>query len=360
MANNLKSAVESIFYEKVKNSPGIHNAYMLIHSDTRNIHWNMAAGKTGDTPSHPNQVFHAASIGKTFTSTIFAMLREKGVISYEDYIADFLPDPVMNGLHFYRNKDYSHQIQIKHLLTHTSGLPHFAEEKPKRGPVFLEIALREPHRLWTPVETIEWSKEHLKAHFAPGRGCYYSETGYNILGLIIEKVTSKPYCQVLHEYLFTPLGMDNSSLSQHSRPAKQSVYPPANIYRGRQEIQFENYPSFSAFYAAGQTANTSEDLLSFMRALTENRLISKESFQEMQQWRKLWTGVDYGYGLMKIRMLPWTQKYNGFGHMGSIGSYMFYFPALDIYIIANFNQTTFTRTGMIFILNILRAIEKGQ
>ena len=354
----VKALVERKLNQTVTANPNIHNAYILIHSDKRDIHWNLAAGETDNFQAHPDQIYHAASIGKTFTSTIFSMLHEKGLVNFEDPIANYLSDELLRNLHVYKNTDYSREIKIKHLLGHTSGLPHFVEEKPKNGPIFLETALENPNRFWSPEETIEWSKQHLLPHFPPGKGCFYSETGYNLLGLIIESITSKPYHEVLHDYLFTPLGMDYSYLSQHSHPIKPSPYPHANIFQKSNKVIFDNYPSFSAFYASGQTANTSEDLFTFMHALVAGRIISPESLAQMQQWHKMWMGIDYGYGLMRVRTLAWTSKYHGFGHMGSIGSYMFYYPALDIYLIANFNQTTFVRTGMMFMLSILRIVEK--
>lgn len=353
-----KALIENKFTQTVKVNPNIHNAYLLIHSDLKQIHWNLAAGQTDQTPAHPDQVYHAASIGKTFTSTILAMLQEKGLINFDDPITKYLPPELLKDLHTYKNTDYTQHIQVKHLLSHTSGLPHFAEEKPKNGPTFLEMAIENPSRFWTPQETIGWSKEHLKPHFPPGRGCFYSETGYNLLGLIIENITAKPYHEALHHYLFTPLKMNHSYLSQYSKPAQQSPHPHAYAYLKNQQVSFEDYPSFSAFYASGQTANTSEDLLKFMKALVENKLINAVSLTQMQQWHKMWMGIDYGYGLMRVRTLPLTKKYNGFGHMGSIGSYMFYYPALDTYLIANFNQTLFVRTGMTFILAILRTVAK--
>jgi len=80
----------------------------------------------------------------------------------------------------------------------------------------LEILLDEPHLFWTPEETIEWSKDYLKTHFPPGGGIHYTDMGYNLLGLIIEKVTDKPYHEVLHELIFKPLNMTHSYLSHLS------------------------------------------------------------------------------------------------------------------------------------------------
>ena len=76
------------------------------------------------------------------------------------------------------------------------------------------------------------------------------------------------------------------------------------------------------------------------------------------QWSKLWIGVDYGSGLMRVRMLPFIQKYNVWGHLGSIGSFMLYNPTMDVYIIGNFNKTGYVAKSIRFIFNTLRTLSK--
>ena len=123
-------------------------------------------------------------------------------------------------------------------------------------------------------------------------------------------------------------------------------------------VNTEQHRSFSSIYAGGQTVSTSEDLLKFLRGLVSNQLISNDSLLEMMQWRKMWLGVDYGYGLMNVRMLPLTEKYNAWGHLGSIGSFMLYNPVMDVYIIGNFNKQGYLTKSMRFILSILRTLDE--
>lgn len=352
----IRLAIEKKLNGLVEANRGLHNAYLLIHSDKYNIHWNMAAGQTGNMSAHAGQPYHTASIGKAFTSVIIAMLAEQGKLNYQDPIDRYLSADIIQDLHVYRGKDYSHQIQIKHLVNHTSGLPDFYEDKPRQGKHFLELILDDPARFWTPAETIQWTKEHYKTRFAVGQGFHYSNTGYNLLGLIIEQVTSKPYQEVLHEYIFNPLGMRDSYLSQFSEPAIKSNYPVAHINANGREINIEDYRSFSSIYSGGQTVSTSEDLLLFMQALLENKLIQNKTLSSLQQWNKRWTGLDHGYGLMRVRMLPFITKYNAWGHLGSIGSFMLYNPVMDVHIIGNFNKTAYLGPAMRFVLGALRKI----
>ncbi|MFE8699940.1 serine hydrolase domain-containing protein [Cytobacillus sp. FJAT-54145] len=353
-----KTKIDDRLKRIVDSDSRVYNAYLLIHSEKQNLYWNFAHGQTGEKPAIPEQSYHTASIAKAFTAVIIVVLEEKGLLDYHDPIAKYLPEQMMNGLHFYKGKDYSQNILIEHLVSCTSGLPDFYEDKPKQGKHFLDLLLDESTRVWTPQETIEWTKQQMSPKFLPGEKCHYSNTGYNLLGLIIETITSKPYHEVLHEYIFKPLKMNQTYLSQYSKPAEETSYPIANVNMKSREIVVEEHQSFSSIYAGGQAVSTSEDLLKFMKALVEGRLITKESLTRMKTWSKLWMGIEYGYGLMRVRMLPFTDKYNAWGHLGSIGSFMLYNPVMDTYIIGSFNASGYVAKSIQFVFKALRVIAK--
>lgn len=353
----IRSEIEQRLAAKVNADRKLHNVYLLVHSERLGIHWPMAAGRTDHMGANRDQPFHTASVGKTFTSVIVAKLVENGLAKFEDPIANYLPESLVEGLHIYKGKDYSFDIQIKHLLSNTSGLPDFFEDKPKRHRPFLQEILNQPSRFWTPEETVKWSKEHLLPRFPPGQGFHYTDTGYNLLGLIIESITSKSYADVLHEYIFKPLKMKHSYLAQFSEPAAKSDYPVAYLYLDDLKINVDQYRSFSSFYAGGQTVCTVEDLLLFMKALVHNQLLTQESLRLMQNWGKMRLGLKYGYGLMKLQFLPFTQKYTVWGHLGASGSFMLYLPAMDVFLTGSFNQTTYQSKSMNYLfMNVLRKL----
>ncbi|MCY9517024.1 serine hydrolase domain-containing protein [Paenibacillus apiarius] len=355
----LKREIEKKLGGEVASDLKLHNVYLLIHSEKLDIHWPMAAGKTDGVLANPMQPYHTASVGKTFTSVMLAILVEKGLVKFDDPISNYLPEDIVKDLHIYKGKEYTYDIQIKHLLSNTSGLPDYFEDKPKRGKGLMEEILANPSRFWTPQETIHWSKAHLQPRFPPGKGVHYTDTGYNLLGIIIETITSKPYHEVLHDYIFNPLHMNYSYLSQYSEPAIKSEHPVAHVYMDELKINVDDYRSFSSFYSGGQTVCTLEDLLLFMKALVKNQIIQKETLDMMKQWNKMWVGMDYGYGLMRMRFQPFSQRYLGWGHLGASGTSMLYFPNMDVYIIGSFNQTAYRSKGMNFIFfNVLRKLAK--
>lgn len=360
----VKSLLEKVFMDVVRKDSKIYNAYMLIHSDNHNIHMNMAEGYTAGAPSEPQQPYHIASIGKLFTSVLTGILYEKGKISYEDNIIKYLEEDLWNNLHIYNGIDYSSGIKIKHLLNHTSGLHDYFEDKPKHGKSMLQIIEEEPYRIWTPQEIIRWSKKNLRCHFPPGQGFHYSDTGYHIMGLIIEKITGMPFHAALESYIFNPFNMKDSYLATHLNSVKGSTYPVADVYFNN--INASDYSILKDDYAGGGIVAPSEDLLKFMKALVKHEIIKKYTFDKMKDWAGFFSlsfmGIDYGYGLMSFKTIPVLvpKKYHVWGNAGSIGSFMFYHPATDTYFIGNLNHFRYHRKGIRLMFKAIDILEKYE
>ena len=356
----VQSLIAEHFTKIVQKDPKIYNAYLLVHSEKLGIHLNIAEGSTGNIPANTQQPYFIASIGKLFTSVLINILVEKGMISYEDTITQFLDNDLLQNLHIYKGKDYTSQIKIRHLLNHTSGLHDYFDDKPKQGKSMIDIIFDEPSRFWTPQETIQWSKEHLKSHFPPGKGFHYSDTGYHVLGLIIEKITSTPFHEALRHYIFQPLQMDHSYLAYYSEPMVKNDYPVADLYSGNNNVI--QYRSLSIDYAGGGIVATSEDLLKFMKALATHEIIKEDTFEKMKDWAKFSIGIDYGYGLINFRTIPllMPQKYNVWGNAGSVGSFMFYHPVMDTYLIGNLNQFRYAQKGIRLMFKIIDILSKNK
>ncbi|CAH0120151.1 Putative D-alanyl-D-alanine carboxypeptidase [Paenibacillus sp. CECT 9249] len=341
-----QARIENHFRNMVRKDPNIVNAYFLVHSDKHGVHWNMAEGATGNLPANAQQPYYIASVTKLFTSVLVAMLEEEGRVSYEDPIDRYIEPELLHRLHVYKGKEYTHEIKIKHLLNHTSGLHDFFLDKPKSGRAMLDLLVDEPSRFWSPQEVVLWAKEHLQTRFPPGKGFHYSDTGYHLLGFMIETVTAMPLHEAYRHYIFQPLGMVHSYMSHHSEPIGRNEYPTAGVYSGT--VNVAHYPSASIEYAGGAIVSTSEDLLKFMKSLAKHEIIRKDSFEKMKDWSKFMLGIDYGYGLVAFRTVPvlMPQKYNVWGNFGYSGSFSFYHPALDSYFIGSLNQFRYTRKGI--------------
>jgi len=187
----------------------VRNVVLRVASGDGSLEWAGAAGianqatgtaMTADTP------IYIASVTKLFTATAVMHLYEQGALSLDDTIDRYLPADLINGIHVYEGHDYSREITIRQLLSHTSGLPDYYEDKAADGSSLFELLIQDPERNWSVDEMIARARDEMTPHFAPGTSAYYSDTNYLLLGKIIESVTGKPLESVFSELLFSRSG----------------------------------------------------------------------------------------------------------------------------------------------------------
>jgi CubicO group peptidase (beta-lactamase class C family) len=346
--------IQALLSKRVERDNSLHNSLLLVHSDKYGIHWKFACGM------HEDQTFHVASIGKTVTSSLIALLFEQGLIEYEDRICKFLPEDLLKGLFVVEGIDYADRVLVRHLLNHTSGIADYISDKQEDGKTIIDLVIEEPSRFWTPVETIQWTKANFIPHFPPGEGFHYSDTGYQLLGLAVEKITGKPFHQSLHERIFNPLGMSQTCQLFYSESAQPSPYPMADVFIGKHNVT--DFKSVSIDWAGGGLVSTAEDLLVFIQALKNDVLLKAETFEMMKDWARFGRGIDYGYGLMNFRFKDifflLSNQNNMWGNSGSLGSYMYYVPAFDTYLIGTFNQMGYEKKHVMFMLKVMKIIAK--
>jgi len=195
-------------------------------------------------------------------------------LSVDDSIKKYIPD-------------YPHgeKITIHHLLTHTSGIPNFTS--------FPEYT--KTMKLASPVEkTIERFKRK-KLEFAPGEKFSYSNSGYIILGYIIEKVSKKSYEAYLNENILQPLNMDDTGYG-HNEPILENR---ATGYSwGKDDLVNASFLDMSIPHAAGALYSTVEDLYLWDRALYTEKLVSKSSLDKM--FTPFKDNYGYGWGISKL------------------------------------------------------------
>jgi CubicO group peptidase (beta-lactamase class C family) len=211
------------------------------------------------------------------------------------------------------------------------------------------------------METIQFAKKNLRPHFPPGRGFHYGDTGYQLLGLMIERVTGRPMHESLHELILDPLGMERTYQLFYSEPRRPDPRPMVEMYLD--DVEVSGYRSLSVDWAGGGIVSTTGDLLRFHQALVHDRLITPETMGRMQTWVKMRRGIEYGYGLAKLKfkgfflLLP--RSYDSWGNFGSTATFMFYNPAMDLYMIGTFNQTGFVEGQVRFMIGLLGAVSKA-
>lgn len=249
-------------------------------------------------PNQPDTKFRIGSVTKQFTATLILQLVDEGKLKLDGKITDYLPD--------YR-KDTGEKVTIHQLLNHTSGIPSYTDR-----PDFMAQVSRNPYGIADFVK--KFASGDLQ--FEPGSKFSYNNSGYSLLGAIIEKVTGKSYETVLAERIFKPLGMTNSGYDNYAPLIKHRASGYQKTPDG-----FVNaaYLDMSIPYAAGSIYSTVADLFKWDQALFEGNILSAESKKLM-----FTPGLgNYGYGI-RITEEPLgksDQKIRIIGHGGGINGF---------------------------------------
>lgn len=244
------------------------------------------ADRVWKVPNKPDTKFMMGSNSKQFTALIIMQLVEMGLLHLDQTISHYLP---------YFRRDWGRKITIKHLLTHTSGIPNY-----NPADFFTQ---HDGASLNTEKAIILLTNGELD--FVPGAKFSYCNTGYYILGDIIEKLTGDSYENVLQKNILVPLNMQNTG---YFTPGPKSIYyAHSYIYEKSGLIQAEIPKSLHTF-AAGNIYSTVEDLILWDRALYSDLLISKESRKlmfspELNNYAFGWVRVDLNYDELTNFML---------------------------------------------------------
>lgn len=233
-----------------------------------NLEWNV--------PNTPNTKFRIGSVTKQFTAAAVFLLQERGKLSIHDPLKKYVPDvPAAWG-----------DVTIYHLLTHSSGVPNFTD-LPEYWTRRVSPA--------TPDQLIDLV--HSKPlDFPPGTKWNYSNTGYDLLGMIIGKVSGQSYATFLTENFFKPLGMNDTGYDKATTilPHRASGYE-----REKDGLQNADYVDTSVLFSAGALYSTTHDLAAWEQALFAGKVLSSSSLKKMTSpyIATAMAGADYGCGL---------------------------------------------------------------
>ena len=313
--NTREAQIDAIFNQAYPaNSPG---ASVLIAKDDT-ILYRKSFGMANlelNVPMRTENVFQLASITKQFTSVAILMLVEQGKLSLQDPLSKFIVDYPRGN-----------EITIHHLLNHTSGIKDYTRIPEFRTKTRLDL---------TPEEVIG-SFKNVPLEFAPGEKYDYSNSGYFLLGYIIEQLSGMSYEEFIKKNIFDALGMSHSYYANSYTivPNKVSGY---QLYEGNYENA--EYMSPTIPYAAGSLMSTVDDMFLWYKALKNNTLISETSKQLAFTNHTLTSGknTNYGYGwfineLAGKKTLEHPGGINGFATSG------IYVPDDHIYAIVLTNR----------------------
>ena len=246
----------------------------ILAAENGNIIYDKAVGYADfekKIENKPDTKFRLASVTKQFTATLIMQLVEKGKLKLDGKLSDYLP---------YYRKDIGDKVTIHHLLNHTSGIPGYTELP---GFMTEEVGKKAVVKDFV----IKFCSNDLS--FEPGAQWSYSNSGYFILGAVIEEVTGKTYETVLKENILDPLGMSNSGYD-HSDMVYENKAIGYTI--GFDSTRPARFIDMSIPYAAGSMYSTVEDMYKWDRALYTEKILKEESLDKM-----FTPGLsNYGYG----------------------------------------------------------------
>lgn len=337
------SRLDKLLDNVFRRNGNIHGCMISVATGSGSFEWTRYLGLADEDKQIPLTVetpFFIASITKLFTATVIMRLVEQGKLQLNDAMAQVLPPGMIAGIHVYKGVDYSSQISIRHLLSHTSGIADYYMEKVPGGQSFFEQLLADTNEEGSVEDTIARVREKLSPNFQPGVRASYSYTNFQLLGFVIEAVTGKALHDVYAEYLFEPLQMEHSWLYMRSKPAVNPESDTAQIYYRDMNITARD--GFKLSWADGGIVSTLADCMKFMRALHRGEIFSQaDTLAWMHAWRKLEFPLQYGFGTMRLKLprifSPFAPVPELIGHFGSTGA-LLYSEKMDTYLAITINQ----------------------
>ena len=249
-------------------------------------------------PITEDTIFQLASVSKQFTAAAVMLMIRNGVLSLEDKITQYFPE-----LAAYEG------VTIRHLLNHTGGVPDYFDD----ADWFINI-WKEEKRVPGNDEILRFLCEtKVKAYFAPGEGLEYSNTGYNLLALLVERLSGMPYEEFLRQNIFEPAGMTSTRCCHIRRDgvpfenyARASVFEDGQYAADVDSAKVGKVAAFDGLNGDDYVYTNIFDMLRWDRALREGRVLTPEEQQLMYTPGKLNSGEDaifdeedglgYGFG----------------------------------------------------------------
>jgi CubicO group peptidase (beta-lactamase class C family) len=251
-----------------------------------------------DIPIKPDTKFRLGSITKQFTATLILQLVEQGKIDLQGKLSDYLP---------YYRKDIGDKVTVHQLLNHTSGIPSYTSL-----PKFFEDVSRNPFG----VEDFVKKYCSGELEFEPGSKFSYNNSGYFLLGAIVEQITGKKYEEMLQEKIFGPLGMKDSGYDHHATIIKHRATGYSKTADGYANSA---YLDMSIPYAAGSLYSTVEDLYKWDRGLETEKVLTKKSKDLM--FTPGMSNYGYGFFMGEMEVGKTGKKVKTIGHGGGINGF---------------------------------------
>lgn len=304
------------------NSSGIVGIIMSVYNSQTGM-WIGASGKSdlhNNVNMKPCNISRMGSTVKMFTATTVLKLTEEGKLNLDDKISSYLSGDVIEKI---ENAD---KATIRQLLHHSSGIYNYIQNLK-----FQTASLNDFIKEWKPNELLKYAYNQ-KAYFQPDEDVRYSNTGYIMLGMLIEKIEGKPFYKVFEDKIFNPLGLTMTTFAAEDHVPYGIARGYIDMYSKRQVTESTYFSGWDYYTADGGLISNPYDMSVFFQALMNGQIINSNSLNEMLNWKieknpqPGFFPISYGLGIFKID----TDKGIAYMHSGdAVGYYanMIYFPS---------------------------------
>lgn len=276
------------------------------------------------------QPFRIASLTKVFVAVAIMRLRENGQLALDDAITQYISQAHIEIL---KKGGYNPDaITIRQCLNHSSGLYDYAEG----GPAYIEVASKTPSRRWTRTEQIQFAMDYGKPHASPGIEEHYSDTGYILLGEIIEKLTNTGLAEGLRSLLkFDEIGM-NATWLETLEPKPEGLLPSVKRYMGT--LDASDWDASVDLYGGGGLVSTTKDLGIFLQALFIGKIYEHEDSLAVMLLQKDYNAAGKQLPEQRLGFGSIQGKKNdivAYTHSGFWGTLFIHFPKYQCSIAIN-------------------------
>lgn len=311
----------------------VHGAVMAVDHPASGFHHVAAGGELT-----PEAQFCAASTTKLIVTIVTMQLVDAGRLTLDDRMADHLPADMIAGLHRMRGQDHTDRITIRHLISNQTGLRDYFSLKGPDGRKPMDALMAGEDTPWPLERTLEAVRSS-EAQFLPGQTgkVAYSDTNYQLMGLILERVTGQDLPALFAERVFAPLGLEKTYI--YADPADER---PVWFYAGARRVHLPRY--LASVPAEGGMVTTARELAAIGRAVFEGRLFDIDALLAQQDWRLIWWPGQFYFGLgMEKLWTPWfiaplRPIRDVMGFWGQTGAFVFHHRATGVTCAGTVNQ----------------------
>jgi D-alanyl-D-alanine carboxypeptidase len=332
--------------DKTFSDPEITGVVAKVADPANEVEW---TGARGDIEA--GSPFFIASATKLYTTAIILRLVAAGKLDLATPVVELVEG--IQRLHLYKGTDYTPRMTVRHLLSQTSGLPDYFQGKPRKGSSLEEELRSGSDRAWHLDDVLRISRG-MGAKFPPGtpKKALYSDTNFQLLGAIIERVDGRPYAEAVDHHVVGVLGLGDTWV--YVDPADDR---PVSLRDGAKRADIPE--AMTSFGPDGGIVATVDDLMSLLRAFFEGRLFPESFLPGLMVFNRIFFPLQYGVGISRFRLprvlSPLSAPPDLIGHSGLSGAFAFMDRDSGAYLAGTVNNIDKPDRSFRMMLALLRA-----